>query len=292
MSQNEAFDFFELTDIGCNRTNNEDNLYHMTNENKDHIMLVADGMGGHKSGEVASALVVEAFRGFLGRFENIVNEYINDLDPDNKNSDHKDNSYVPENFHKKIVFLLEDTIQEANDKILDQAASNEDCSNMGTTVTAAFMHNGYMYFGHVGDSRGYLLRKGELRQLTRDHSFVAEQVRLGILTPDEAENHPQKNLLTRALGVSDIVKVDIFHETMLSGDIVLLCSDGLNGPVSDSEIKDIILLASDAEDACKKLIERARLNGGPDNITASIYHLKDLTILQKFCRWVKNKFLA
>lgn len=319
MSQNEAFDFFDLTDIGCNRSNNEDNLYHMTNENNDHIMVVADGMGGHKSGEVASAIVVDSFRGFLGQFENIINEYLSsengeddiqnsseqsiissESDEENIDIIPSDNTLpVKEKFElktkdwlkKKITYLLEETIEEANDKILERAAKDEACSNMGTTVTAAFMHNGSMYFGHVGDSRGYLLRKGELRQLTRDHSFVGEQVRLGILTPEEAENHPQKNILTRALGVNDLVKVDLFHEKMMSGDIVILCSDGLNGPVGDQEIRDIVISASDAEEACRNLIERARLNGGPDNITASVYHLKDLTLVQKLYQWIKNKIL-
>lgn len=270
----QPYDFAGLTDMGCKRTNNEDNLFHEFAGESDMLILVADGMGGHNCGEVASQVVVDTFRGFSETLAKI-------LQKPEMAADRAKMSGA-------ICSLLDETIQQANDNIIEKAATNDDYHNMGTTATAAYICDGTMYFGHVGDSRAYLVRGGRLRQLTNDHSLVAEQVRIGLIKKEDAEKHPQKNILTRALGINDIVKVDTFREQTKEGDIIILCSDGLTNPVPDNEILYYALSSATSEETCRRLVDRAKENGAPDNVTVLVYRVKEKSLFRKFMGWFRR----
>ena len=222
-----------LTHPGRKRRHNEDSYVH-----EPPLFAIADGMGGAKAGEVASGLAVEALQ----------------LRPDVSGDGE---SYVV------------DLIQEANRRVYDRAHEDAEASGMGTTMTVALVdaEHGRVVFGHVGDSRAYRIRDDHLEQLTDDHSLVGELIRSGKLTREEADVHPQRSVITRALGTDPNVDVDTFAVETQPGDIFLLCSDGLSGMVSDEEICDIIVHSPDLEQAAQRLVERANENGGEDNCT-------------------------
>lgn len=267
------YQFAAATDIGCVRKNNEDNCGALVSETHDILLFVADGMGGHNSGEVASAIAAQTMEQVLPRINRLLGQ----------------SAEGGADFDDEISTIMEDSVQQANDSIIERGSDDEACHNMGTTLTSMLILNGKAYFAHVGDSRAYLVRKGRLRQLTNDHSFVAEQVRLGLLTPEQAERSPQKNVLTRALGVTDIVRVDLFREQLCDGDILLLCSDGLTNPVPDDEILRIVSEGGNPADICANLIAAAHQGGAPDNVSVVVYHLLSLSLLQRLVRWIKNK---
>ena len=196
-------------------------------------------MGGYAAGEVASAMLVDAFRGM---FSDAVHE------------------------HGETVLLR--AIQAANSKILHAAASNEARKGMGTTVVALQHTETTAYWAHVGDSRLYLLRAGALKLLTRDHSFVQDLVEQGTITEEEARQHPKKNLLTRAVGVAENLIVDTGTSTIKAGDIFLLCSDGLTNMVGETAICET--LQGESSDKAQHLVNLALLAGGLDNITAIV----------------------
>jgi PPM family protein phosphatase len=226
------------TDTGRKRRRNEDAFVC-----EPPLFAVADGMGGAQAGEVASGLAAAALResGANGGGE------------------------------QRVVQL----IQEANRRVHDRAISDATASGMGTTITAALVEpDGRVAFGHVGDSRAYLLRDGHLDQLTDDHSLVAELVRRGELSPQEAEVHPQRSVITRALGTDPDVDVDTFSIDARPGDVFLICSDGLSSYVDGTEIEDLIARNRfDLESAAKALIRAANRGGGDDNITAVLFAL-------------------
>ena len=226
------------TDTGRKRRRNEDAFVC-----EPPLFAVADGMGGAQAGEVASGLAAAALResGANGGGE------------------------------QRVVQL----IQEANRRVHDRAISDATASGMGTTITAALVGpDGRVAFGHVGDSRAYLLRNGRLDQLTDDHSLVAELVRRGELSPQEAEVHPQRSVITRALGTDPDVDVDTFSVDAHPGDIFLICSDGLSSYVDGEEIERLISHNRfDLETATKALIQAANRGGGDDNITAVLFAL-------------------
>ena len=227
---------FGSTDTGRKRRRNEDAFVC-----EPPLFAVADGMGGAQAGEVASGLAASALResGANGGGE------------------------------RRVAQL----IQEANRRVHDRAISDAAASGMGTTITAAlFEPDGRVSFGHVGDSRAYLLRDGRLDQLTDDHSLVAELVRRGELSPQEAEVHPQRSVITRALGTDPDVDVDTFSIDARSGDVFLICSDGLSSYVDGSEIEQLVSQnRRDLEAAAKTLIQAANRGGGDDNITAVLF---------------------
>src|SRR4051794_38605514 len=195
------------------------------------LFAVADGMGGAQAGEIASRLGATALRG--GPAGDVV-----------------------------------ELIQEANRKIYERSHEDETVSGMGTTMTVALVEDGQVRIGHVGDSRAYLIRDGKLEQLTEDHSLVAELVRSGKLSPEEAEVHPQRSVITRALGTDPDVDVDTFSVPAHPGDVFMLCSDGLTSMVSDDEILALVEThRSDLEKAAKALVDAANRGGGEDNIT-------------------------
>ena len=228
---------FAGTDVGRARSGNEDSYFCGRT-----VLAVADGLGGHQGGEVASAAAVEPLAALDGR------EF---ADP------------------AEAADELTAAIREANAAILDRAGGDPGLWGMGTTVTAAALAGErHLQLAHVGDSRAYLLRDGSLEQLTTDHTVVGELVRRGRLTPEQAAIHPERSILTRAVGLDPQVPVDTPDPLELhDGDQVLLCSDGLTEAVDDDRIAELLSAAADGEAACRSLIDAANAAGGPDNIT-------------------------
>jgi protein phosphatase len=229
------------TDVGRQRSTNEDSLFVQP-----PYFAVADGMGGAKAGEVASSLAVEVLEEEIAR--------------------HPDDP--PE-------AQLAEALREANKRIFELSTDDESRRGMGTTVTAARVHDRDVSLGHVGDSRAYRMRDGALEQLTRDHSLVAELQRSGQLSPEAAEHHPQRSIITRALGPEPDVEVDTYTVPGREGDVFLLCSDGLTGMVSDDEMASILRRAGSLADAADNLIRAANQSGGKDNITVVLFSLAD-----------------
>ena len=232
---------------GMQRENNEDSIY-VGGDNKEvkNIFIVADGMGGHNAGEVASRLAIDKF------IEYISPHFKNGIDSET------------------VLDVLLEGVVYANRVIYNEAVSDESRNGMGTTFTCACLNNGKMYAVHVGDSRIYILTDGSLKQVSNDHSFVMEMVRQGKLTPQEAANSPKRNIITRAVGSEEKIDVDTIIKELKYGDVVLICSDGLSTMVNDREIEEIMNKHSDAEKTIEALIEKANKNGGKDNISAII----------------------
>jgi PPM family protein phosphatase len=227
-----------LTDVGRQRQSNEDSYLE-----REPLFAVADGMGGARAGEVASRMAVEAF------------------DASGGSSDR------PEE-------MLRGVAREANRRIYEMAQGDSEHAGMGTTLTAALVAGREVAVGHVGDSRLYRLRGGALERLTEDHSLVEELVRQGRLTPEEAETHPQRSIITRALGPEPDVEVETFTDVGRSGDVYLICSDGLSGMVSEAEMTAILEESASLTDAAARLVETANRNGGKDNITVVLFRLE------------------
>lgn len=235
--------FFD-TNKGLMRENNEDNLI-VEEFEKYCLFAVADGMGGHKAGEVASSIAI-----------NVIREYF--LENNTKDE------FMPP------LFIIQST-ELSNDKIRSEAELNEEYFGMGTTVTMAVLDkmSNTVYIGNVGDSRAYLLRNNNIKQITTDHTYVHELLRDGHITIEEAKTHPKKNVITRALGSEDYVHADIFEMEFYENDVLLLCTDGLTTHVPDEKILEIINKYSTSE-SVEKLIKSANDNGGTDNITIII----------------------
>ena len=225
------------TDVGRQREANEDSFFA-----RDPVFAVADGMGGAQAGEIASRLAVEAF------------------EPDIAGA----GQAGPEDY-------LRDTVRTANARIFEHAQGDSTRSGMGTTLTAAMLHGDEVSFGHVGDSRAYLFRDGELKQLTHDHSLVEELRRQGKLTRDQAAEHPQRSVITRALGPEPEVAVDTMTVRARPGDVFLLCSDGLTTMLADEEIVSILSRSADLDAAARRLVRAANAQGGKDNITVVLF---------------------
>lgn len=225
--------FAYVTDKGRIREKNEDSVYA-----SDNLFIVADGMGGHNAGEVASAMAVK-----------IISERL---------------SSVRENFREEIS----DAIAFANMKIYEDAVGG--LSGMGTTVDVCMYDGQHFHIGHVGDSRVYLIHGNSITKLTVDHSYVEMLLQKGEITKEEADNYPMKNMITRAVGVSEGVKIDYYEKTAAEGDILLMCTDGLTNAVSEEYILSAVLSEKDLKKSAQKLIDAANSNGGPDNITVVI----------------------
>ena len=230
---------FSITDVGMVRQVNQDYVY-VTDRPLgilQNLFVVADGMGGHQAGDYASKYTVEVLNRELALSEG-----------------------------EDIERCLVGAIKTANREIIKEASRDEHLKGMGTTVVAATISNQMMYFANVGDSRLYLINQG-IQQLTKDHSLVEEMVRLGGIKPEEAKHHPDKNIITRAIGVLPEVSADFFETVLVPGDTVLLCSDGLTNMVDDADIKRIVLGQRDIVEKTQRLIDAANENGGKDNIT-------------------------
>ena len=228
-----------LTDAGRKRRRNEDSFVA-----EPPLFAVADGMGGAQAGEVASRLAAAAFREF---------HEADDLDPEER---------------------LAAIIQEANRRIFERAQADTQASGMGTTITASLVGEDQLSIGHVGDSRAYRIRGGVLEQLTEDHSLVADLVRSGRLSPEEADMHPQRSVITRALGTDPEVDVDTFTIDVETDDVFLLCSDGLTTMVEDDRILAVVREAKSLEHAARSLVKEANRRGGEDNVTVVLFRLE------------------
>ena len=228
-----------LTDVGVKRKMNQDFVYasddpvgHLPN-----LFVVADGMGGHNAGDYASRCAVETLV-----------------------------SYLEGTQETRPVSLLSGAIQEANRRVVMKAASDRSMEGMGTTIVAAVVEDDCLYVANVGDSRLYLIDDG-ICQITRDQSLVEEMVRAGQLRREDARTHPEKNVITRAVGVREQLKIDFFDVSLNPGERFLLCSDGLSNMVEDDEILRIVQEEGSLEDAARRLVETANKNGGSDNIS-------------------------
>jgi protein phosphatase len=242
------------TDAGLRRTSNEDS--HSTRPDLG-LFIVADGMGGHVAGEVASRVAVESISAFI--------EETAGADP---------NRTWPFPFDPELSFeanRLKAAFRLANARIASAIADSQDLRGMATTASGLLIRKANSCVAHIGDSRVYVLLDGALRQITHDHSWVEEQVRAGVLTPDAARQHPWRNVVTRALSGAEDPDIDVVEITPRAGERYLLCSDGLFGVVADDEIA-AILGAKDLtlDEICGRLIDAANAAGGPDNITALV----------------------
>lgn len=220
------------TDVGRVRKQNEDSVYAADAQ---RLFAVADGMGGHRAGEVASSMAVEALRARLQARQ-----------PD--------------------LQLMRQAFEEANRRISCAAEKDERLQGMGTTMTALWQTERSVLIAHVGDSRVYLLRGGRLRQVTDDHSVVAELLRCGLITPQEARRHPYRNVITRSLGSAPTVEVDLLEREREPGDLWLLCTDGLSNMLTDREM-EALLVSLSPQKAADALMQKALEAGGTDNIT-------------------------
>jgi protein phosphatase len=228
-----------ITDPGRKRRHNEDAYVC-----EPPLFAIADGMGGAQAGEVASRLAAAALK----------------------------ESGASTGGEQRIV----DLIQEANRRVYDRSNTDPNTSGMGTTMTVALVENGRVAFGHVGDSRAYLIRAGAMEQVTEDHSLVNELLKSGKLSPEEAESHPQRSVITRALGTDPDVDVDTFTIDAENGDVFLLCSDGLTDMVDEQQILDLVEQnRPDMDAALKALVRAANRGGGEDNITVVAFEITD-----------------
>ena len=236
---------YALTDIGQKRQLNQDFIYRSETPvgNLPNVFIVADGMGGHNAGDYASRLAVET----------VVEE-------------------ISTSFEKNPVKILNNAIERANEMLRKRAREDRALSGMGTTIVAATCIGKYLEVANVGDSRLYVI-SDEIRQITQDHSLVEEMVRMGGLDKETARNHPDKNIITRAVGARRDVEVDFFHVELQTGDMVLLCSDGLTNMVDDEMIFRILKGDGNLEDRVEELTRTANQNGGKDNISVIVIEL-------------------
>ena len=236
-----------LTDPGNIRQQNQDSYAIVPFARDRVLMIVCDGMGGAKSGNVASSLAVEVFTGEVRRTQKA--------------------GMTPE----KAAAMLRSALELANRAVYEQSQLSEDFTGMGTTLVAAFLSRDLAVIINVGDSRAYIMSGGTLRQISEDHSYVEEMRRLGRISEADARSPPQKNLITRAVGVDATVDGDLFEQTLADGDILLLCSDGLTGMVEDGKIAEVLAGAGTLEDKGRELLTLALEGGGRDNITVALF---------------------
>ncbi len=236
---------FAKTDIGKARDMNQDYYYISKPEDKISIFILADGMGGYNGGEIASKLATMATLGYIqSNFENIPKE------------------------REEILKLIKSAMEYANMVVYEKSKEQKELEGMGTTLEVCLIYNNKLYIGHIGDSRIYRLRGEFFRKLTHDHSYVQKLVKDGTITQEEANHHPKKNMLMKALGCTAFVEPDITVKGFVKDDIVLICSDGLTNMVEEPEIYNI--LKNEGTLAAEKLVEKANENGGYDNITAIV----------------------
>jgi PPM family protein phosphatase len=238
------------TNVGMKRTHNEDSFDLIDEE---RLFIVADGMGGHASGEVASKMAIETLREFFratGQDPEATWPYKMD-----KSRGYEENRLIT-------------SVKLANLRIHESQYREPKLKGMGTTFVGVLVIDEGVLIAHVGDSRVYRLRQGKLEAMTEDHSLLNDYIKMKRLTEEEIANFPHKNVIVRALGMKETVKVDTRLDVPQPGDLYLLCSDGLSGPVTDPEIQEIMASTPDLKASVSKLIERANQNGGPDNVTA------------------------
>ena len=234
-------DTFYLTDTGMVRDHNEDSVIVVKNDDGSILLAVADGMGGHRAGEVASSIAI---------------------------------SYLSKRFSESFfnmgkasaVEWIKTVVNEINGQIFKYTEENPESKGMGTTLVLAIVTSSYILFGNIGDSSGFVMKSGKIHKVTKDHTLVNLLLDAGELTPEEAKNHPKKNILMNALGVNDPIEIDIFDCNMDIDDI-LLCSDGLTAMITEEQIEKVLLEDSTINEQVVKLIKKANNRGGVDNIS-------------------------
>jgi len=258
-SRNAHLIFGQSTDVGMVRANNQDSLmtFYFSNRSVENrpdwgLFIVADGMGGHHDGEKASAMVTRKVS------EQVMNRIFLPM---------IGNSLDEINQHPPLAESLIEAIQDANGSVL------KDIPDAGTTITAVALVGDLAYFAHVGDSRAYLITRDGIEQITRDHSLVQRLIELDQITPEEAAEHPQHNVLYRAIGQSENLEVDAVTRRMPNNSYLLLCSDGLWGLVDNKTMAQIVRESANPQDACDKLVAKANMLGGKDNITAVLLYM-------------------
>ena len=254
-----ALEYGAKTDLGKVRKNNEDNF---TVDPKIGLFVVADGMGGHNSGEVASKIATDIIK-------NSLNQALN-------------NKSAKPDYVKHLL----SSMQLANQAIFEASQTYNENQGMGTTVVIVLSHDKTYTLGWVGDSRIYLVRHNAIQQLTTDHSLVQEQINKGLIKPEEAEFSQYKNIITRALGIAEKVNADIVETPAFDDDYLILCSDGLTRAVSDENILETVRNLKDPQAICDKLTDMANENGGKDNCTVVIVHKKQESFFNRLLKTV------
>ena len=237
-----------ITDVGAVRTQNQDDYYIELIEPDLGIALVCDGMGGARAGNVASQLAVQTFLETA-------------------------RTSPPQEWRSEPEALLHSAARRANEVVYAKAGRDPECRGMGTTMVVALVVGQTAYILNIGDSRCYLIRPDGIRRVTRDHSVVEDLVTRGKLTPEQARQHPQKNLITRALGAESQLRADLYRQDLSPGDALVLCSDGLSNVVSEQEVLYEVLHGGPAKDCCRRLLDIALLRGAPDNVTAVLLQM-------------------
>lgn len=245
-----------ITDVGVKRTNNEDN--YLINDEL-NLFVVCDGMGGHAGGEFASAIAV-----------NTVEEVLSDLETSPELEAAREEGAV-EVMRERLRYA----IRLAGKRIFEKANAEPEYRGMGTTCLVLLVDGSNAFIAHVGDSRGYIVREGRIEQLTEDHSLVNERIRAGLLTPEQARHHKLKNIITRSLGYTEDVEIDIQVRALRRGDRFLLCSDGLSNLVEPAELGEAVR-SMNPQEAARHLVQLACARGGDDNITAVITRVDEL----------------
>ena len=237
---------YGITDIGQKRANNQDYIFYTSDKigNLPNLFIVADGMGGHNAGDKASSVATSKFVEF-----------------------------VQSSQLTHIKDIMTTGIKEINEIVHKMSLEHEDMSGMGTTFVAAVIQDGTLYVVNIGDSRAYIVNEEMIEKVTVDHSLVEEMLISGQITEEEAHNHPKRNRITRAIGVSDTVVVDLFEVPLKPNDYVLMCSDGLSNMITNHEIKDMLLDELTLEQKVENLIAISNKNGGDDNISAIVIKL-------------------
>lgn len=242
-------DSYFLTDTGRVREHNEDSVTIIKNLNDEYLLAVADGMGGHKAGEVASSIVVDHLSKAFNEMEKLGDK-------------------------ASTVKWLRKQVEEINNEIFDYTSSHPESKGMGSTLVLAIYTKDYLLFGNIGDSSGFVFKDNELFKITKDHTLVNLLVKNGELTPEEAKNHPKKNILMRALGANNPIEIDIFDvEDEIEG--IVLCSDGLTAMLNNTQIEKVLLQEGPLEEKVIKLIRKANIRGGTDNISIACLFPKE-----------------
>lgn len=242
---------FFLTDTGKVRDHNEDSVIILKNSNNEYLLAVADGMGGHKAGEVASNMAIEHI---TNKFNSL--ESLGDKD--------------------KAINWIREEVAAINKSIFAYTDAHEESKGMGTTFVIALYTKDYLLFGNVGDSSGFVIKNSKLYKVTKDHTLVNLLVSSGELTPEEAKNHPKKNILMRALGANNPAEVDIFDVVDDGIEGILLSSDGLTSMLNETQIEKVIVGAGSLEEKVTRLIRKSNVRGGTDNISIAYLMLNDV----------------
>lgn len=241
--------YWGITDPGCTRTQNQDTYQVEVLDRNTLLCVICDGMGGAKSGNVASTLTADVF------VQEVKRTWTGDMDPD------------------EIDQMLQGAVKLANFTVYDQAQQFEEFTGMGTTLVAALIHNKYATIVNVGDSRAYSINHDGVRQLTKDHSLVQMMIARGEITPEQGKRYPGKNLITRAIGTEPVVECDIFHRRLTGGECLLLCTDGLSNMLDEQEILFEIVHGMNKQSVCERLLAIVKNRGAPDNVTCVLIQI-------------------